>query len=513
MVFTRIAIIALLLACGPGGASKTTEPATTRAPENDAPTAAEWELGEGPTSHLGNVDGVRVVIVPVRSTTDPSLANRFLLRATGTQSEYDGLVIVVERKRREKTLAFVAQLRGAPATIVYHNKDSTNWGYDGYDPASRDDETLQPVDEPVNAERLIALRTEQRGSALRAVEPVGRKAKQEWQERILREMQAKLAEDCRGFKFSVDWDSVSDEALATTSIASTCGLPIYTVDEFCKQNPQYAKSVQDSLALQCVYKNLQEEPEREWAIEKNSDGTIVFTAGRGADSLAVLNGGLDYLRKHFNAERKVLRLGKLHFVIDYTLAQASSYYGTGPVFFPGGTSRDTDPQSFSLPSGGVNANLYRRGGKWELACDLQRQALEELSVAERDAVLKNATFKSEPKWKREPYFLSRDSHGTYYYVDRYMRAFGGKRYRVFVGRRGQLKLSKLKGLVEDSEGTLFSTTSGDLRLVVNKGKRSATWIRGRNETALTPVNIYTNRALIYDELGVYYGDELGFVCD
>ncbi len=173
-----------------------------------------------------------------------------------------------------------------------------------------------------------------------------------------------------------------------------------------------------------------------------------------------------------------------------------------------------NPQSFSLPSGGVK-NFVETGGKgeWSLSCGKESMPLERLSKDERDKVLKTWTLEDEPRWKREPYFLSRDSHGVYYYVDRYQERFGGKRYRVFVGRRGQAKLTKLKGLVEDSEGTVFSTESGDLRLVVNSGSKTAMWIRGKKEIALTPVRVEMNRGLIFDELGVYYGDERSFACE
>jgi hypothetical protein len=133
---------------------------------------------------------------------------------------------------------------------------------------------------------------------------------------------------------------------------------------------------------------------------------------------------------------------------------------------------------------------------------------------ERDAILAAAVFEAAPKWQREPYFLARDSRGTYYYVDRFKMQYGGKRYRVFTGRRGQLKLSKLKGVVDDSVGTVFSTDDGELRLVVERGDRkpTAVWISGNKKSDLTSVSVYSNRSLIFDELGAYFGEDLGFIC-
>jgi len=148
---------------------------------------------------------------------------------------------------------------------------------------------------------------------------------------------------------------------------------------------------------------------------------------------------------------------------------------------------------------------------WKLHCGFEESPLERIVGPERDRILKNATFEKESKWKREPYILARDTLGIYYYVDRYRREYGGRHYRVFVGRRGALKLSKLKGVVEDSEGTVFSTTKGDLRLVVSP-QTSAIWIRGKKRTELTFVEPARNMILIYDELGVYFGEDLGHIC-
>lgn len=111
--------------------------------------------------------------------------------------------------------------------------------------------------------------------------------------------------------------------------------------------------------------------------------------------------------------------------------------------------------------------------------------------------------------------LARDDNGVYYYIDRWKEKHGGRHYRVFVGRRGQQKLSKLTGVVNDSRGTIFSTPSGDLRLVVDKrGGRGAMWIQGkRAPKKLKIADPKRNLTLIYEELGAYIGQDFGHICE
>jgi len=512
MVRLHLAIFALLAACGSSSTAIESMPKAAP-PEETPPTAKEWELvSDVPTRLFGNADGVRLELVAVRSPLDPSLKSRYLLRATGTQSEFDGLVIVVVRERYNKVLSFRGQLRGEPGWLLRHFTGSANWSFRGYDSTHADDEVLRPIDGTVDGETLLSLREEQRDSALREIEPQTREAKEKWQQRILDESMAEIPGDCGRFRFSVDWSTVPDEAFERTSISELFRAPVVITKNFCEQNPKQAKMVGDSLSIVCTYSEGHDKPGSRWSLKENSDGGMTYVPG--GDTEGRFSGILQLLREKFDTKRKVLRLGDQHFIIEYKLDRAFVFYGRGNSYWAGQMSKDSDPRTFSLPSGAVVGQLGRtKEGVWELNCGGKVQALEELKKVERDAILKNATFEAEAKWKREPYFLSRDSHGTYYYVDRYQREFGGKRYRVFVGRRGQLKITKLKRLVEDSEGTLFSTEKGDLRLVVNSGDRSAVWIRGRKETPLTPVKVRANLRLIYDELGVYYGDELGFVCE
>ncbi len=227
---------------------------------------------------------------------------------------------------------------------------------------------------------------------------------------------------------------------------------------------------------------------------------------------------LHRLRTGFGETEQVLRMttGE-NIVLKYQSMGAQAFVGKDNQYFP--ISRMASHHSsgsvahISVEDGLKRSTVVEQEGDfhWELECGSDRSPLERITGPERDRILKNATFEKESKWKREPYVLARDTLGTYYYVDRYRREYGGRHYRVFVGRRGALKLSKLKGVVEDSEGTVFSTAKGDLRFVVNP-RTSAIWIRGKKRTELTFVDPAKNMQLIYDELGVYFGEDLGHVC-
>ena len=107
--------------------------------------------------------------------------------------------------------------------------------------------------------------------------------------------------------------------------------------------------------------------------------------------------------------------------------------------------------------------------------------------------------------------MARDSRGVYYYVDQRIKEAGGEDYRVYVGRKGVAKLSALKDIVNDSEGTIFETEKGDLRLIVSR-RQKASWNQGNSSKKLTLLDPNKNLDLIYNKLGAYDGEPLGSIC-
>jgi hypothetical protein len=113
-----------------------------------------------------------------------------------------------------------------------------------------------------------------------------------------------------------------------------------------------------------------------------------------------------------------------------------------------------------------------------------------------------------------PHLLARDDTGVYYYVDNIAQQYGGNGYRVWVGKKGAMKMLPLTDVASDTAGEVFSTKSGDLRLVheINdSSKREMIWVKGEKRTTLLSLDLDANSPLIFKDLGVY--GFTGTLCD
>ena len=197
------------------------------------------------------------------------------------------------------------------------------------------------------------------------------------------------------------------------------------------------------------------------------------------------------------------------------------YYGDGTRFYGqrvrGGSSDSQDRQVHRTlwePRGG--AGFGGRGAEFVLTCDARKIAFAPVSKEERQAVLQRARFFPH-SWKRHAYTLARDDEGTYYYVDRALDPPENFDFNLYRGTRGDMKPMALVNIVSDSEGDIFASKRGRLRLVMNQSsgrrQRSWEWISGRKRTPLVHVPVERNTMLIYRDLGVYDGKRLGTPCD
>jgi hypothetical protein len=131
--------------------------------------------------------------------------------------------------------------------------------------------------------------------------------------------------------------------------------------------------------------------------------------------------------------------------------------------------------------------------------------LTELPSDQAKTVLDKGTFMSNAMIRR-PYLLARDDSGVYYLVDVIRDEYGGKGYRVLVGKKGALKQKPLTDIATDSAGDVFATKTGDLRFIRNiddEKKSTMTWVKGAKKTELISLDIESNLRMIYRELGVY----------
>jgi hypothetical protein len=167
-----------------------------------------------------------------------------------------------------------------------------------------------------------------------------------------------------------------------------------------------------------------------------------------------------------------------------------------------------------VPHGAHLASLeHKKDGSYHKGCgDKEDTGLTELSGDKAHAVLDKTPFLSMGV-VRVPHLLARDDSGVYYYVDRIAKVYGGKGYRVFVGRKGAMKQMPLVDVASDSAGEVFSTKSGDLRLVRNNqdDKERMTWVKGGKRTDLVFLDTDTNSVVIFKDLGLY--GFLGTLCD
>jgi hypothetical protein len=96
-------------------------------------------------------------------------------------------------------------------------------------------------------------------------------------------------------------------------------------------------------------------------------------------------------------------------------------------------------------------------------------------------------------------------------VDREREPENSRSFRLFVGPRGNMKLQKMTNVVSDSEGDIFATKTGSLRLILDKHETS--WVSGKKKTPLVTLPIEDNHVLIFTDLGAYTGQRLGTPCD
>lgn len=215
--------------------------------------------------------------------------------------------------------------------------------------------------------------------------------------------------------------------------------------------------------------------------------------------------------------------GNGHYIAAIPLGNTwELYYGDGKTFYKqrvrgGGSNggKKTASWHFWAPREYNHGNLAYAGNTYTVQCgskyskDEREKTFSMLTDSERDKLLARAKFKTLP-FKRAPMFLMRNRKGIYYFVD-HIR--GGKGYRLYVGRRGNLKKYKLIDIVDDSEGMIFVTKKGELHLIVDKNDRTAEWTKGKRRDELKNIPVDRNRRLIYTNLGPYDAIRLGTPCE
>lgn len=216
---------------------------------------------------------------------------------------------------------------------------------------------------------------------------------------------------------------------------------------------------------------------------------------------------------------QVLSDGHGHFVVVTPFGPHDhTYYGDGKVFYAlrVGSSSSVGDESFDFTfweprvQARYQASVQFREKTFKVQCAERLTTLVPLSKEENAAMLQSAVF-YKPRWKYEAFALARDNTGIYFFVDHLREPEGNLVFRVYRGPRGAMKPLKMKNVVSDSEGKIFATKAGDLRLVLDKKETS--WVKGKSNTKLVSLDVYDNIPLIYTDLGPYVGQRLGTPCD
>jgi hypothetical protein len=217
---------------------------------------------------------------------------------------------------------------------------------------------------------------------------------------------------------------------------------------------------------------------------------------------------------------KVISDGKGHLLalVPFEISDELIFWGDGKTFWQlrtyGGSAdgNKSFDRNFWEPRvvEGYKAELSFRDGKYQVQCDKRVTELKPLADAEAAALIGKARF-VRPRWNHRAYALARDDEGNYYYVDKVREPEELKSFRLYAGPKGRMKLQKMTNVVSDSQGDIFATRTGQLRLILDK--KESTWVHGKARKPLTLVPVEDNHVMIYTDLGVYSGEPLGTPCD
>lgn len=225
------------------------------------------------------------------------------------------------------------------------------------------------------------------------------------------------------------------------------------------------------------------------------------------------------------AQMTVIHDGKGHYLAlvpredRFQALKNAVFYGDGKELFrlrQISFSASPGQRSYSFVEGRVpppGVQLFydaKRG--YRVQCNKTEVSFAELEADKRKALLDQARF-FEARRQRSGYALARDERGNYYFVDRSLREDRKRDFQLYVGKPGRMKRQRMKNIVSDSAGDIFSTPRGTLRLVLNKEPKEALWIRGKRRTKLIQLPLFPNRELIFNDLGVYAGERFGTPCD
>ena len=484
---------------------------------------------------FSNKEGEQVAVVPLT----PVEGKKALLLVQGTGSEFDGKVLPYELWESGDTQGYSTELRGRDFSTLLVRSRGGSRSYLLNVPGRRDipvafDEARTKA---LKGDEVYALHQKQQADGtLKKLMAFDQKAERAEREQELAESVKSLNEACgTSLTATIDWSTIPDEVLKKYSISGYCEPPLGELRVLCT-SAEGKKAVQvqvkeftcrfgDALKLETQAGKVT------WTTAKDESNQAEFVKKTLLDNLESARGQGEKLAERLRLEKlRVCADGKGHYVVvqpdeerDVKLA-----YGDGKRFVqvapsPWGLSGyDFLEPRFINPTANASfrghdmrvyseVELDEEKKTCAVRCGTRTIPFTWVDAEKAEALVRQAKFEPNPQ-KYVPYALLRDQQGRYYLVERGFQPAEQRNFRVSIGPKGSLQPQKMTDIVSDSEGEIFSTKKGELRLVLDKAAPS-TWIENSKKLELRTVPVSENLPLIYNELGVYTGARLGTPCD
>lgn len=456
-----------------------------------------------------------------------------LIRVLGTDNPLTGKVFQYQRSHDGDRLTYQTQWHGRPLYTLVKERDGR---YRAYLPGERDELglTYSESESATLDARAIEKdhRTQMERGELEPLQRFDRAAEQRTHDEALASESERVAKAC-GAPLKVvriDWSTVSDAQLLEYSVASYCENALGALARACEHDAGKRFAAQLS-EVDCRLDGDNELTLADKALHWNINFEIVNASDVAWQGLLALRapGASVTLGEQLLTEQTAVCSDDTHKRVVILGPSEAPHgglaYGDGkrfyrvrqPAMMGGGWffsprhRNDSHNDNFRGLDLRVFSHVEADAAKntCTLSCGTRDTPLTLLNGPDKEAILAQATYEASPH-TREPYVLARDKTGTYYFVDRGNTEETARDFRLYRGKRGQVRPLAMKDVVSDSEGEIFASKSGSLRLVV--GKQSAQWIAGGTSNLLV-LPVADNIGLIYNELGVYLSERLGIPCD
>lgn len=331
---------------------------------------------------------------------------------------------------------------------------------------------------------------------------------------------------------AIDWTGTSDEQLMRYSVGSYCAAPESALKRACEYDASQTWLRENVERFECRFGEA-----LSWSLD---DGTLRYVVdfetpnqaqwARDAMDGWTIRGGRTVRDVRIQARTAVCADPARE---RFVMLGPREDEATGGVAYGDASRLWRQPERPYLPDGwffeprfrnpqnnssfrGYDLRHYSRlevdeeTGACRLVCGTRTVDLEPIEGEEKTTFLDTARLEPIAD-AREPYALARDKRGVYYYVDRGALPETERDFRLYVGPPGNPRRQQMTDIVSDSEGEIFASKSGDLKLYL--GKDEAEWVTRRRKRRLLRVPIEENYDLIYNRLGVYLGEKLHTPCD